>query len=32
MADYGLLSIVPAVLALILAFTTRHVVLALGLQ
>ncbi|PSW11374.1 hypothetical protein C9I98_24300 [Photobacterium sanctipauli] len=30
MADYGLLSIVPAVLALILAFTTRHVVLALG--
>ncbi|PML10554.1 hypothetical protein BCT86_00880 [Vibrio breoganii] len=30
MADYGLLSIVPAILALILAFTTRHVVLALG--
>ncbi|MGF1723104.1 Na+/H+ antiporter NhaC family protein [Photobacterium nomapromontoriensis] len=30
MADYGILSIVPALLALVLAFTTRHVVLALG--
>lgn len=30
MVDYGLLSIVPAVLALVLAFTTRHVILALG--
>ncbi|MDA9557730.1 hypothetical protein N9R79_09575 [Vibrio sp.] len=30
MESYGWLSVVPPVLALILAFTTRHVVLALG--
>jgi Na+/H+ antiporter NhaC len=30
MAEFGFLSVVPAILALLLAFTTRHVVLALG--
>ncbi|MGF1791955.1 Na+/H+ antiporter NhaC family protein [Photobacterium profundum] len=30
MAEFGFLSIVPAILALFLAFTTQHVVLALG--